>query len=157
MYRGHALNPSRLKNPHQGGAAQEYLHAHSRWGWKSHALPEMRLRWGIGGGKSEPIPPNRWQQWMETQALFPVLLRPQAQVSTPGKGEGLRQLQGAEQDPGTLGSSLRTTLPSLFCCCCFIICALECKRLPPPPTFPSLSPIRSSATFVRWWRLLNAE
>lgn len=112
---------------------------------------------GESGGKSEPIPPNRWQQWMETQALFPVLLRPQAQVSTPGKGEGLRQLQGAEQDPGTLGSSLRTTLPSLFCCCCFIICALECKRLPPPPTFPSLSPIRSSATFVRWWRLLNAE
>ena len=49
----------------------------------------------------------------------------------PGRGERRRRCRGAEQDPGALGASLRTTLPSLLCCC-FIICALECKRLPPP-------------------------
>lgn len=83
-------------------------------------------------GESEPIPPNRWQQCMETQAFLPALVQPQTQVSTRAEANcaGSIGVQSGTQAPWAPASDSWTTLPSLLCCC-FIICALECKQLPP--------------------------
>lgn len=135
VYRGHALNPSRLKNPHQGGAAQEYLHAHSRWGWKSHALPEMRLRWGIGGGRASRFLPidgsNGWRHRHFSQSSSG--LRHRWAPREKAKGSGSSRVQSRTQAPWAPASG-PPCLPSFAAAASLFVHLNASGFLPPQPS-----------------------
>lgn len=78
--KGHVLKHWRLGGPTQGGRGTITPTRSPQLGPAIPCWSQNTARRG-NQGESEPLPPNRWQQCMETRALLPAFAQPQPQVS----------------------------------------------------------------------------